>query len=80
MASVGSVTVLYCSARGKSIPTVQWYKDGFAFNPLPSPFQQVLLIPTGTAATMVYTCVSINNAGNETHTRFANITVTVKGK
>ena len=75
-----SVAVLYCSARGKPIPTVQWYKDGFAFNPVPSLFQQVLLVPTGTADTTVYTCVSINNAGNKIHTRFANITVIVKGR
>ena len=74
--NVGSVAVLYCSARGKPIPTVQWYKDGFAFKPLHSPFQ---LVPTDTVGTTVYTCVSVNNAGSKTHTRFANITVIVKG-
>ena len=77
--NVGSVAVLYCSARGKPIPTVQWYKDGFAFNPVPSLFQQVLLVPNDTEGTTVYTCVSINNAGNKIRTRFANITVIVKG-
>ena len=74
--SVGSVAVLYCSARGKPIPTVQWYKNGFPSSPLHSPFQ---LVPTDTAGTTMYTCVGMNNAGNKTHTRFANITVIVKG-
>ena len=77
---VGSVGVLYCRAAGKPIPTVQWYKGSFPFNPIPSYFQQVLLVPTDTPHTTVYTCVGINYAGNKKHTRFANITVIVEGK
>ena len=80
MTTVGSVAVLYCSARGKPIRTVQWYKDGFPFNPLPSPFQQVLLVPTHSLQTTVYTCVAMNFAGNRKHIKYANITVIVKGK
>ena len=80
MTNVGSVTLLYCRATGKPIPTVQWYKGGFPVNPIPSYFQQASSIPTDTPHTTVYTCVGINYAGNKKHTRSANITVIVKGK
>lgn len=80
MTNMGSVGVLYCRATGKPIPTVQWYNGGFPVNPIPSYFQQVLLVPTDTSHTTVYTCVGINYAGNKKHTRFANITVIVEGK
>ena len=75
-----SVGVLYCRARGKPIPTVQWYKNGFAFNPIPSYFQQVLLVPTDTPHTAVYTCVGMNYTGSRRLMGFANVTVIVKGK
>ena len=78
---MGSIGVLYCRARGKPTPTVQWYKGGFPFNPIPSYFfQQALLAPTDTPETTVYTCVAINYAGNKKHTRSASITVIVEGK
>ena len=77
---MGSVGVLYCRATGKPIATVQWYNGDFPSNPIPSYFQQVLLVPTDTPHTTVYTCVGINYAGNKKHTRFANITVIVEGK
>ena len=80
MITVGSLGVLYCRARGKPIPTVQWYKNGFAVNPLPSYLQQALLVPTDAPHTAVYTCVGINYAGNKKHRKLVNITVTVKGK
>ena len=80
MTNVGSVGAIVCRASGNPIPTVQWYKDDFPVNPLPSNFQQVFLVPTDTPHTTVYTCVGINYAGGEKHERFANITVIVKGK
>ena len=80
MTTVGSVAVVYCTARGKPIPTVQWYKDGVAFNPLPTPFQQALIVPNHIQHTTVYTCVGINYARKRKHEVFANITVIVKGK
>ena len=80
MTTVGNVAVVYCSARGKPIPTVQWYKDGVAFNPLPTPFQQALIVSTHIPLTSMYTCVGINHAGKRKHEAFANITVIVKGK
>ena len=78
--SVGSVGILYCRAAGKPIPTVQWFKDGFPFNRIPSYFQQALLVPTDTPHTAVYTCVGINYVGNKKYTRSANITVIVESK
>ena len=78
--NVGSVGVLYCRAAGKPIPTVQWFKGSFPFNPVSSYFQQALLVPTDTPHTTVYTCVGINYFGDEKHTRSANITVIVEGK
>ena len=77
---MGSVAVLYCKAGGKPTPTVQWFKGGFPFNPIPSYFQQVLIAPTDTPQTTVYTCVGINYAGSKKHTRSANISVIVEGK
>ena len=80
MTTVGSIGTLYCRASGKPIPTVQWYKDVFPITPLSSTFQQVLLVPTNTPHTTVYTCVAINYAGGEKHVGLANITVIVRGK
>jgi len=82
MINRGSLGVLYCKARGKPIPIVQWYKDGTPVNPIPSPFQQQLIVSTDISHTYpaVYTCVGINYAGKTKHTRFANITVIVKRK
>ena len=79
MINKGSLGTLYCRATGKPIPTVQWFKEGIAVNPLPSHFQQVLLVPTNVPHTTVYTCVGVNYAGNMKHTRSSNITVIVKG-
>ena len=77
---MGSLGTLYCRASGKPIPTVQWYKDDIAVNPLSSYYQQVFLVPTDNPHTTVYTCVGINYAGNKKHVRSANITVIVKGE
>ena len=79
MVNVGSLGTLHCQAAGKPIPTVQWFKEGVAVNPLPSPFQQALLVPTGTPHTTVYTCIGVNHAGNNKHTSSANIIMIVKG-
>ena len=80
MTTVCSVVVVYNTARGKPIPTVQWYKDGVAFNPLPKPFQQALIVSTHIPHTTVYTCVGISHAGKKMLEVFANITIIVKGK
>ena len=80
MTTVGSAGTIQCRASGKPIPIVQWYKDELPINPFPSIFQQVLLVPTDTPRTIVYTCVGINYAGGEKHVGLANITVIVKGK
>ena len=80
MINVGSLGLLYCRAKGKPVPTVQWYKDGTAVNPIPSPFQQSFIVPTDISHTTVYTCMGTNYAGGLKHTRSANITVIVKGK
>ena len=77
---VGRVAVLYCTARGNPIPTVQWYKDDTAVNPIPLTSQQSLIIPTSMPHTTVYTCKGINYAGNIKHTAYTNITVIVKRK
>lgn len=77
---MGNVAVVYCQAKGKPIPTVQWYNGNRAVNPLPMYFQQALLVPTNTPHTTVYTCVSINYAGNKRYKRSASITVIVKGR
>ena len=77
---MGSVGLLFCKVRGKPTPTVQWYKDGLAFNPNLSYMQQALLVPTDVSHTTVYTCVGVNYAGNKKNTRFANVTVIVEGK
>jgi len=79
MINVGSLAVLYCSATGKPIPIVQWYKNGTAVNPNALPFHQQFIVPTDIPHTTVYTCVGINYAGKIKHTRVANITVIVKG-
>ena len=77
--NIGSLATLYCRANGKPIPTVQWYKDNVAINPVATLFQQVFLIPTDTPHTTVYTCVGRNYAGGKKNMESANITVTVKG-
>ena len=78
--NVGTLAILYCRARGKPIPTVQWYKDNSAVNPLPSLFQQQYIVETDSPHTTVYTCKANNYAGNMKHSSSANITVIVKGK
>ena len=77
---VGGVAVLYCTARGNPVPKVQWYKDDTAVNPIPSAFQQSLVVQTSMPHTTVYTCKAINYAGNIKHTTYTNITVIVKRK
>ena len=76
---MGSLAILYCRATGNPIPRVQWYKDDTTVNPISSPFQQTLIVPTNMPYTTVYTCKGTNYIGNMKHTRFANITVIVKG-
>ena len=77
--NVDSLATLFCRASGKLIPTVQWYKDNVAINPVATLFQQAFLIPSDTPHTTVYTCVGRNYAGGKKHMGSANITVTVKG-
>ena len=79
MTNVGSLAILYCRATGNPIPRVQWYKDDTAVNPVSSPFQQTLIVPTNMPYMTVYTCKGINYIGNIKYTRSANITVIVKG-
>jgi len=79
MINVGSLGILHCRAKGRPIPTVQWYKDGIAVNPFASIFQQSFVVPTNISHTTVYTCVGINYAGNIEHTKSVNITVIIKG-
>ena len=79
MINVGSLAILYCRATGNPIPRVQWYKDDTAVNPVSTPFQQTLIVPTDMPHTKVYTCKGTNYIENMKHTRSANVTVTVKG-
>jgi len=80
MINVGDEAVLNCTAEGRPDPTVQWYKDSTAVNPITSSFQQQFIVPTNFSHTTVYTCVGTNVVGGIKHTRFASITVIVKGK
>ena len=80
MTNVGSLAILYCTAIGKPIPRVQWYKDDTTVNPISSSFQQTFIVPTNMPHTTVYTCKGTNYIGNIKHTKSATITVIVKGK
>ena len=79
MTNMGSLAVLYCRAAGNPIPRVQWYKDDTTINPISSPFQQTLIVPTDMPHTTVYTCKGTNYIGNMKYTRSVDITVIVKG-
>ena len=76
---MGDMAILYCKAIGKPVPRVQWYNDDTAVNPISSPFQQILIVPTNKPHTTVYTCKGINYIANRKHVRSANITIAVKG-
>ena len=52
--------ILYCKANGNPIPIVQWYKGNIAVNPIASPLQNYLLVPTNAPHTTVYTCKGTN--------------------
>ena len=75
MVNVGTKLVLYCTAEGFPIPTIQWYKNNASIPQQSSPFY---LASTDTPGTTVYTCEGRNNAGNMENAASANIIVTVK--
>ena len=74
--NVGERLILYCTAEGFPIPTIQWYKNNVPI--LQKPPQSYLAASTNTPGTTVYTCEGKNNAGNMKNTANANITVIVK--
>ena len=77
---MGSLAILYCTATGRPIPTVQWYKNDTAVTPITLRYQQTFIVPTVNPHTTVYTCVGINSPGNRKCLKSANITVTVESK
>ena len=76
--NVGSVAVLYCSAEGRPIPTVQWFKNNIAVTPFASLYQQTFFVPNNTPRTTVYTCKANNYFGNRKCMRSASVTVVVE--
>ena len=75
---MGSLAILYCEATGKPFPLVQWFKDDIPVT-VPSQMQQLFRIPTNMSHITIYTCKGINYIGDIRHTRYANVTVNVKG-
>ena len=73
-----SLPILFCRAKGRPSPSVQWYKDDTAVNPFLSPMQQSFIVPHNMPHTTVYTCKAMNNVGNTECEKSANITVIVK--
>ena len=82
MTNVGSIAILYCTAIGKPIPRIQWYKDDTTVNAMSLSFQQtfLILVPTNIPHTTVYTCKETNYIKNKEYTSYASVTVIVKGK
>ena len=80
MINVGGLATLYCVAKGRSTPTVQWYKGDTAVTPIPTLYQQIFIAPTDTPRTTNYTCKGINYAGNRKHMNSASIIVIVESK
>ena len=78
--NMDSLAVLYCTADGRPIPTVQWFENNDAVTPLPSPYQQQFIVPTNTPHTTVYTCKAINRPRNRKCVRSASVTVVVESK
>ena len=77
---MGSLAILYCTATGRPIPTVQWYKNDTAVTPIPLPYQQTFIVPTVYPPTTVYTCIGMNSPGNRKCMKSANITIIVERK
>ena len=77
---VGSLAVLYCTATGRPIPMVQWFRDCVPVTPIPLPYQQAFIVPTTTSNTTGYTCKAKNYPGNRKCMRSAHVTVAVESK
>ena len=75
--NIGTKLVLYCTAEGLPIPTIQWYKNNISIPQQSSPFY---LASTDTPGTTVYTCEGRNNAGNMENVASTNVIVTVKSR
>ena len=73
---VGERLLLYCTAEGLPIPTIQWYKNNVV---IPGQSSRSYLAPTHHVGSTVYTCEGKNNAGNMEKIGRANITVIVEG-
>ena len=72
---VGEILLLYCTAEGLPIPTIQWYKNNVV---IPGESSRSYLAPTYYIGSTVYTCEGKNNAGNMENIGRANITVIVE--
>jgi len=76
---VGDQLQINCTATGLPTPSIELIKDGVVVSSSAQNSVYYSIIQTHPDRDVVYTCVAKNNAGNMTHTVYANVIVHIIG-